>query len=226
MSLFLKHNQYAGAVLLCEVSSIWLLMFLLRLPSLHVQALARLWRVAHFVLSDFLNLSLQQSDETASPLLGLYMAPAEPTMAGHPTCPVPKPSNRPAHKRGSLKKPDTASAVTSGKNIQFSSDAVADTSSNAAQKRQAGAASAPGQASSDAIMISPFSNYTGHAEEKQVEQARMKALSRSFEKRQQSRKSHLEVVEEADKEGDSGEEGQCSFSGNAETVSASKCQIA
>lgn len=57
-------------------------------------------------------------------------------------------------------------------------------------------------------MISPFSNYTGNGEEVQVEQARIKALSRSFDKRQQSRKSHLEVVEEADKEGDSGEEGQ------------------
>lgn len=172
-----------------------------------LQALARLWRVAHFVLSDFLNLSLQQSDETASPLLGLYMAPAESPMAGPPPCPAPKPINRAAHKRPSLKKPDTASAsaAASGKTIQFLSDTVADPGT--VTKVPAGAAQAPDKAASEAIMISPFSNYTGNAEEKQVEQARIKALSRSFDKRQQSRKSHLEVVEEADKEGDSGEEG-------------------
>ena len=62
-----------------------------------LQALARLWRVAHFVLSDFLNLSLQQSAETSSPLLGLNMAPAESLMV--------KKSHRPTaesiHQKGS-----------------------------------------------------------------------------------------------------------------------------
>ena len=166
--------------------------------------------MAHFVLSDFLNLSLQQSDEAASPLLGLNMAPAESTIPGNPAYPVPKPSSRPAHKRPSLKRPDTVLSTTasSGKITQFSSDAVAADVRKVGSEEKSGAANAPNSTTSDAIMISPFSNYTGHGEEVQVEQARINALSRSFDKRQQSRKSHLEVVEEADKEGDSGEEGQ------------------
>lgn len=55
---------------------------------LGLQALARLWRVAHFVLSDFLNLSLQQSADTSSPLLGLNMAPAESLMLKSSSRPV------------------------------------------------------------------------------------------------------------------------------------------
>ena len=56
------------------------------------QALARLWRVAHFVLSDFLNLSLQQSADTSSPLLGLNMAPAESLILKNPSRPVARAS--------------------------------------------------------------------------------------------------------------------------------------
>ena len=143
------------------------------------------------------------------------MAPAESTMAGNPACPVPKPStHRPAHKRPSLKKPETASLASpaaagaaSGKTTQFSLDAAGADNQEPGLKVQSGAAAASGNTGSEPIMISPFSNYTGGSEEHQVEQARIKALSRSFGKREQSRMSHLEVVEEADKEGDSGEEG-------------------
>ena len=62
----------------------------------HLQALARLWRVAHFVLSDFLNLSLQQSAETSSPLLGLNMAPAESLMVENPSHATARSGQRPA----------------------------------------------------------------------------------------------------------------------------------
>ena len=54
--------------------------------------------MAHFVLSDFLNLSLQQSAETSSPLLGLNMAPAESLMMDNPS----QPTARPAHRRDSV----------------------------------------------------------------------------------------------------------------------------
>ncbi|KAA6424227.1 MAG: cyclic nucleotide-binding domain, partial [Trebouxia sp. A1-2] len=60
------------------------------------KALARLWRVAHFVLSDFLNLSLQQSAETSSPLLGLNMAPAESLMVENPSHATARSGQRPA----------------------------------------------------------------------------------------------------------------------------------
>lgn len=66
----------------------------LRTTLYGLQALARLWRVAHFVLSDFLNLSLQQSAETASPLLGLSMAPAESLMVNNSCRPVARASQR------------------------------------------------------------------------------------------------------------------------------------
>ena len=152
------------------------------------------------MLSDFLNLSLQQSDESASPLLGLNMAPADSMMLGNPTCPAPKPNGRAAHKRPSLKRPDAgpSAAATPSKTLHF-----------APSPEAAAAAGSVGKAkpASEAIAISPFSNWTGGADEKEVEQARIKALSRSFDKRQHHRKSALEVVEEADKEGDSGEEG-------------------
>lgn len=155
--------------------------------------------MAHFVLSDFLNLSLQQSDESASPLLGLNMAPADSMMLGNPACPAPKPNGRAAHKRPSLKRPDAGpSAAAISKTLHF-----------APAPEPAAAAGSIGKAkpASEAVAISPFSNWTGGADEKEVEQARIKALSRSFDKRQHHRKSALEVVEEADKEGDSGEEG-------------------
>ena len=48
--------------------------------------------MAHFVLSDFLNLSLQQSADTSSPLLGLNMAPAESLMLKNPSRPVARAS--------------------------------------------------------------------------------------------------------------------------------------
>ena len=48
--------------------------------------------MAHFVLSDFLNLSLQQSADTSSPLLGLNMAPAESLMLKNPSGPVARAS--------------------------------------------------------------------------------------------------------------------------------------
>lgn len=44
------------------------------------------------MLSDFLNLSLQQSAETASPLLGLNMAPAESLMVNNASRPVARAS--------------------------------------------------------------------------------------------------------------------------------------
>ncbi len=72
----------------------------------HLQALARLWRVAHFVLSDFLNLSLQQSAETSSPLLGLNMAPAESLMVENPSRPTAKSGQRPAPTKSAGKSAD------------------------------------------------------------------------------------------------------------------------
>ncbi len=69
-----------------------------------LQALARLWRVAHFVLTDFLNLSLQQSAETSSPLLGLNMAPAESLMVDNPSRPTARSVRKAAPKGSSADK--------------------------------------------------------------------------------------------------------------------------
>ncbi len=89
------------------------------MPHGHLQALARLWRVAHFVLSDFLNLSLQQSAETSSPLLGLTMAPAESLMVENPSRPTARSGQRPAPRQSAGKSGDDKDEAA----IMASSDA-------------------------------------------------------------------------------------------------------
>lgn len=71
---------------------------------------------------------------------------------------------------------------------------------NALQQRsEAGGRAIPGAAPA---MTSPFSNWAGSSNaESQVNQARMKALGK---RRKSNKKIALEVVEEADKEGEEG----------------------
>lgn len=67
--------------------------------------------MAHFVLSDFLNLSLQQSAETSSPLLGLNMAPAESLMVKNPSRPVARASQGLSSEGRSAQKPKGSKGI-------------------------------------------------------------------------------------------------------------------
>ena len=118
-------------------------------------------------------------------------------------------TNMTTHWTHVLMQGDVSPDLWTGQSLDCNAETATSDSGTEQQRSEEGGRAIPGAAPA---MTSPFSNWAGSSDaESQVNQARMKALGK---RRKSNKKIALEVVEEADKEGEEGVFVSCHTSPN------------